>query len=79
MMKARHMPFPITPLRAEAWLSCMTEAMDEVGLEEQIRDFYYKRLVLTAHHMVNRNRRVISESHIINGKLDKSFSRNETD
>ncbi|MFD1929142.1 globin [Sporosarcina siberiensis] len=55
MMKARHMPFVITPTRAEAWLSCMKEAMDEVGLEGKIREIYYNRLVLTAHHMVNRN------------------------
>ncbi|MCZ2258985.1 globin domain-containing protein [Sporosarcina sp. G11-34] len=55
MMKARHNPFPITPTRAEAWLSCMSRAMDDVGLEGQIREFYYKRLVLTAHHMVNMN------------------------
>lgn len=54
MMKARHMPFPITPLRAEAWLSCMSEAMDEVELEESIRDFYFRRLELTAKHMVNK-------------------------
>ena len=55
MMKARHNPFPITPKRAEAWLSCMKNAMDEVGLEGQIRELYYKRLVLTANHMVNQN------------------------
>ena len=54
MMKARHNPFPITPLRADAWLACMSEAMDEVKLEGRIRDFYYKRLVLTAKHMVNK-------------------------
>lgn len=56
MMKARHMPFPITPIRAEAWLSCMSEAMDEVKLDEKIREFYYKRLVLTANHMVNKEK-----------------------
>lgn len=55
MMKARHMPFPITPVRAEAWLACMKEAMDDVGLEGHLRDVYYQRLVLTANHMVNRN------------------------
>lgn len=54
MMKARHMPFPITPLRAEAWLSCMSDAMDEVELDDQIREFFFKRLVLTAKHMVNK-------------------------
>lgn len=55
MMKARHMPFPITPARAEAWLACMKEAMDAAGLEGPLRDVYYQRLVLTANHMVNRN------------------------
>lgn len=54
MMKARHNPFPITPVRAEAWLACMSEAMDEVQLEPRIRDFYFKRLALTAKHMVNK-------------------------
>ena len=55
MMKARHNPFPITPTRAKAWLACMAEAMDDVGLEGPLREVYYKRLVLTANHMVNRN------------------------
>lgn len=54
MMKARHMPFPITPLRAKAWLSCMSDAMDEVELEEKIREFFFRRLELTAKHMVNK-------------------------
>ena len=53
MLKARHMPFKITPERAQAWLECMSEAMDEVGLEGKFREIYYKRLVLTAHHMIN--------------------------
>ncbi|HSO58890.1 MAG TPA: globin [Paenisporosarcina sp.] len=54
MLRARHMPFPITPDRAQAWLECMALAMDEVGLEGKIRDDLYHRLVLTAHHMTNR-------------------------
>ena len=54
MLRARHMPFPITPDRAQAWLECMAVAMDEVGLEGKIRDDFYHRLVLTAHHMTNR-------------------------
>lgn len=53
MMRARHMPFKITPDRAQAWLECMSEAMDEVGLEGKLRETYYQRLVLTAHHMIN--------------------------
>lgn len=54
MMRARHMPFPITPTRAKAWLACMSEAMDEVELEPKFRDFYFRRLELTANHMVNK-------------------------
>ncbi|MBU9672264.1 globin [Planococcus sp. CP5-4] len=52
-LKARHHPFPITPDRAQAWLECMSEAMDEVGLNGQFRETFFNRLVLTAHHMVN--------------------------
>ncbi|HSI66586.1 MAG TPA: globin [Planococcus sp. (in: firmicutes)] len=54
MLKARHNPFPITPARAQAWLECMAEAMDEVGLSGKMRETFYKRLVMTAHHMVNQ-------------------------
>ncbi|ATP39126.1 globin [Solibacillus sp. R5-41] len=53
MMRARHMHFKITPDRAQAWLECMAEAMDEVGLDGNFREVYFKRLTLTAHHMVN--------------------------
>ncbi|KKI93631.1 hypothetical protein WQ54_03200 [Bacillus sp. SA1-12] len=53
MLRARHLPFPITPVRANAWISCMKEAMKEVGLEGELKDFLLHRLQLTAHHMVN--------------------------
>lgn len=53
MMRARHLPFPITETRARAWLACMREAMDEVGLQGSIRDEFYARLELTAAHMIN--------------------------
>ncbi|MGO0058744.1 globin domain-containing protein [Brevibacillus fluminis] len=54
MLRARHIPFPITPKRAEAWLSCMNAAMDTIGLEGHVRHAIFERLTLTAHHMVNR-------------------------
>jgi hemoglobin len=53
MMRARHLPFPVTPTRAKAWLSCMSQAMDMIGLESSIRDDIYPRLFLTAQHMIN--------------------------
>lgn len=53
MLRARHLPHPITPRRAEAWLQCMSEAMDEIGLQGEVRDYIFERLTMTAHHMVN--------------------------
>jgi len=53
MLRARHLPFPITPKRAEAWLSCMSQAMDDIELDGVLRDTIFKRLTLTAHHMIN--------------------------
>ncbi|WP_251552461.1 globin [Neobacillus muris] len=53
MLRARHLQFPITPKRAQAWLSCMREAMDTIGLNGPIRDEFFSRLYLTAQHMVN--------------------------
>lgn len=53
MLRARHMRFKITPDHAQAWMECMSEAMDEVGLDGPIREQYFQRLVLTAHHMIN--------------------------
>jgi hemoglobin len=54
MLKMRHNPFPITPERAEAWLACMSDAMDTVGLDGKFRNIFYRRLELTANHMVNQ-------------------------
>jgi hemoglobin len=54
MLRARHMPFPITPKRAEAWLSCMRSAMEEIDLPSPWREQIFSRLTFTAHHMVNR-------------------------
>lgn len=53
MLRARHLPFPITPARARAWLGCMAAAMDEAGLSGPVRDFLFARLQQTAAHMIN--------------------------
>lgn len=52
-MRARHLEHEITPARAKAWLTCMSEAMDEVGLDGSVREQFYYRLVITGNHMVN--------------------------
>ncbi|RKD26820.1 globin [Ammoniphilus oxalaticus] len=54
MLRARHMPFPITPKSAEAWLGCMDQALAQVGVTGPIREFLMNRLMQTAYHMVNR-------------------------
>lgn len=53
MLKVRHMPFPITTARRNAWLSCMSGAMDDIGLEGEWREAIFQRLTLAAHHMQN--------------------------
>lgn len=53
MLRARHMPFPINEERARAWLRCMAAALDEVGLEGEVREQVWQRLSFTAGHMIN--------------------------
>lgn len=53
MLRARHLPFEITPTRAKAWLACMSDAMDTVGLSGPVREDFYARLNFTAQHMIN--------------------------
>lgn len=53
MLRARHLPFPITETRANAWLSCMHDAMNEIELDASIREGLFSRLALTAKHMIN--------------------------
>ena len=53
MMRARHMPFPITPQRANAWLGCMGAALEEIGLDETLRRVVLERLQAPAHHFIN--------------------------
>ncbi len=53
MLRARHLPHAVTPRRRDAWLRCMSAAMDEIGLTGDVREFVFARLVQVAHHMVN--------------------------
>lgn len=55
MMRARHMPFPITREHADAWLGCMREALIEIGLEPALRDMVLERLSGPAYHFINTN------------------------
>jgi len=53
MLRARHMPFTITPQAAEAWLACMKETLEELDLEEEVKSEMFTRFTFTAHHMIN--------------------------
>lgn len=53
MMRRRHLPFPITPKRKDAWLDCMAEALEEAKIEEPYRSIMFEKLTLTANHMMN--------------------------
>jgi hemoglobin len=53
-MRARHLPFEVTPRRAECWLRCMKEAFQEIGLDETpAGKAFYERLTQVAGIMVN--------------------------
>lgn len=53
MMRARHMPFPITQERADAWLDCMRRALAETELPEELQALMLERLSGPAYHFVN--------------------------
>ncbi len=52
-MRQRHLAFAVTPRRAQAWLRCMQEAMDEIGMSGPARQYFYERLTQVAGIMVN--------------------------
>lgn len=53
MMRQRHLPFPITPKRAEAWLECMRQTLEEVIPSEELRAVILERLRGPAAFFVN--------------------------
>ncbi|AAF10577.1 globin domain-containing protein [Deinococcus radiodurans] len=62
-LRARHLPFPITPGRARAWLACMNAALRETpGLAEADAHELYAALARVAVHMVNTEEAPDSDS-----------------
>lgn len=53
MMRARHLPFPITVERAEAWLGCMRRALQQLDIDDSLREVVLERLSGPAHFFVN--------------------------
>ena len=53
MLRRRHLPFEINQERKEAWLECMNGALEEAEIEEPYRSIIFKRLAMTAQHILN--------------------------
>ena len=55
MLRARHLPFPIGAPERDLWLACMSHAMQEVGVDESLRQRLYDAFFKTADWMRNRD------------------------
>lgn len=53
-LRMRHMPFAIDEEAVSEWLRCMEGAMDDVGVEGELRAFLSPRFAHTAKFMQNR-------------------------
>ncbi len=53
-LRMRHFPFAIGIEEVEEWLRCMTEALDEVGVDGELREFLDARFHQSAHWLRNR-------------------------
>lgn len=54
-LRARHMPFPIAEVERDAWMLCMTQAIDEqVQDDELLKQHLLQSLMKTADFMRNR-------------------------
>jgi len=53
MLRARHMPFSIGIKERDQWLACMSQAMDETGVTEDLRKRLMQSFFKTADWMRN--------------------------
>ena len=54
MLRARHLPFAIGESERDQWMSCMTRAMQEEGVEPKLAEFLLASLYKTADWMRNK-------------------------
>ena len=54
MLRRRHLPFAIGERERDQWLMCMQQAMDEVGVEGQLRQHLDMSFFRTADHIRNQ-------------------------
>jgi hemoglobin len=53
-LRARHLPFAIDDSARDQWMVCMRVALNEAGLEAELRDKLEAGLTQLATHMVNQ-------------------------
>lgn len=53
-LRARHMPFAIGTLERDQWVACMVLAMEDVGIEEDVRKVLLNNFFNTADFMRNK-------------------------
>lgn len=53
-LRQRHLPFAIGEAERDQWMACMTRAMDEVGLDEKLRQELTAAFWKTADFMRNK-------------------------
>ncbi len=54
MLRARHMPFAIGTMERDQWVACMVLAMEDIGIEEEIRTKLLGNFFKTADFMRNK-------------------------
>ena len=52
-LRARHLPFPIGEQERDQWLLCMAQAMDELEIDEPLKQDLQTAFSQTADHMRN--------------------------
>ncbi|MDX1454198.1 MAG: group II truncated hemoglobin [Gammaproteobacteria bacterium] len=53
-LRYRHLPFSIGEREAAEWLLCMATALEEMQLDDFLRERLMQSFAMTAHHMRNR-------------------------
>lgn len=53
-LRARHLPFSIGTAERDQWVACMVLAMEDVGIEEDLRQKLLEKFFSTADFMRNR-------------------------
>lgn len=54
-LRQRHMPFPIGEQERDQWMHCMTRAMDDVGVDEELKQELTAAFFKTADFMRNKD------------------------